>query len=298
MRKGGGRGVEGAASSALARGIRWRLMGSLLVVITAAIAVGTAIVGPLFLRAGGDSLVRQAVAGASLSKTSFGLTPSTHATTMDRLASEQDSLLATGHLTGLYASSVVKTVVSTVLVTSENNEVYRGPTDLPHRHLLGSPLQRRRVSSGAPRCSPQRTIEHAPPSLRRVDDHRQRPQARRSCPDPHHRRVPAPEPAERLLVRRSGATTSPSGRTPKSRLNSTRLTICSWRAPPPSRSRLLTCAQLTIQRALRPGALGIGNASAVRRDMLALKQRAAHRRVPRSKPVFRRCSPVLSISRA
>ena len=106
--------MKGAASSALARGIRWRLTGSLLVVITAAIAVGTAIVGPLFLRAGGDSLVRQAVAGASASKTSFELTPSTHATTLDGLAAEQRSLLRSGHLTGLYGPSVVKTMLSTV----------------------------------------------------------------------------------------------------------------------------------------------------------------------------------------
>ena len=60
--------MRGGARSVLVRGIRWRLMGSLLVVITAAIAVGTAIVGPLFVRAGGDSLVRQAIAGATASK--------------------------------------------------------------------------------------------------------------------------------------------------------------------------------------------------------------------------------------
>ena len=53
-----------AATSVLVRGIRRRLMGSFLVVITAAIAVATAIVGPLFVRAGGDWLVRQVVADA------------------------------------------------------------------------------------------------------------------------------------------------------------------------------------------------------------------------------------------
>jgi hypothetical protein len=59
----------------LVRGVRWRLMGSLLVVITAAIAVGAAVVGPLFLRAGGDSLVRQAVADATVSKPASRSTP-------------------------------------------------------------------------------------------------------------------------------------------------------------------------------------------------------------------------------
>lgn len=118
--------MRGAASSALARGIRWRLTGSLLVVITAAIAVGTAVVGPLFLRAGGDSLVRQAVADASAAKTSFALTPLSHAETLEGLAAEQRSLLAGGHLGGLYGRPVVRTVLSTVFLTSKKNEIYEG----------------------------------------------------------------------------------------------------------------------------------------------------------------------------
>ena len=118
--------MRGAASSALARGIRWRLMGSLLVVITTAIAVGTAIVGPLFLRAGADSLVRQAVADASASKTRFELTPTTGTVSLDGLAAKQRALLEDRHLAGLYGPSVVKTMVSTILATARNQEVYLG----------------------------------------------------------------------------------------------------------------------------------------------------------------------------
>ncbi len=42
----------------LVRGIRWRLGTSLLTVLTAAIAVGAAVLGPLYLRTAGDSVVR------------------------------------------------------------------------------------------------------------------------------------------------------------------------------------------------------------------------------------------------
>ena len=73
-------------------------MGSLLS-DHAAIAVGTAIVGPLFLRAGGDSLVRQAAGTAPASDTSFGLLPVTGAATLDGLAAERRSLLRSGQLT-------------------------------------------------------------------------------------------------------------------------------------------------------------------------------------------------------
>ena len=104
--------MRGGGSSALARGIRWRLMGSLLVVITAAIAVGTAIVGPLFLRAGGDSLVRRAVADASAPDTRFELVPVAGAATLGGLAAERRSLLRSGHLTWLYGTRVVQTMLS------------------------------------------------------------------------------------------------------------------------------------------------------------------------------------------
>ena len=50
----------------LLRGMRWRLGISLLTVLTSAIAVGAAVLGPLYLQAAGDSVVRTTVAAASL----------------------------------------------------------------------------------------------------------------------------------------------------------------------------------------------------------------------------------------
>ena len=116
--------MRGGARSVLVRGIRWRLMGSLLVVITAAIAVGAAIVGPLFLRAGGDSLVRQAVAGASVIDTRFELVRVGGAVTLDGVAAERRSLLASGHLSGLYGPPVVQTMFTRVLLNSMNGNPY------------------------------------------------------------------------------------------------------------------------------------------------------------------------------
>ena len=48
----------------LLRGMRWRAGASVLTVITSAIAVGAAVVGPLYLETAGDSAVRSAVTGA------------------------------------------------------------------------------------------------------------------------------------------------------------------------------------------------------------------------------------------
>src|SRR5579884_296206 len=48
----------------LLRGMRWRAGTSLLTVITSAIAVGAAVLGPLYLRTAGDSAVRSALAAA------------------------------------------------------------------------------------------------------------------------------------------------------------------------------------------------------------------------------------------
>jgi len=47
------------------RGMRWRLGISLLTILTSAIAVGAAVLGPLYLQAAGDSVVRTTLAAAS-----------------------------------------------------------------------------------------------------------------------------------------------------------------------------------------------------------------------------------------
>ncbi|MGE5617404.1 MAG: FtsX-like permease family protein [Candidatus Woesearchaeota archaeon] len=55
-----------ASALFLLRGMRWRLAISLLTVLTSAIAVGAAVVGPLYLRTARDSVLRSTVASASV----------------------------------------------------------------------------------------------------------------------------------------------------------------------------------------------------------------------------------------
>jgi hypothetical protein len=54
-----------ASIALLMRGMRWRLGISILTVLTAAVAVGAAVLGPLYLNTAGDSVVRTAVRSAS-----------------------------------------------------------------------------------------------------------------------------------------------------------------------------------------------------------------------------------------
>ncbi len=266
--------MKGAASSALVRGIRWRLTGSLLVVITAAIAVGAAIVGPLYLRAGGDSLVRQAVADASLSRTSFKLTPPTHTTTLDGLAAEQRSLLASGHLTGLYGPAVVKTLLSTVLVTSKSDEVWAGR--LTYRTGICSVLH---FSSGGCRTGPRdavvsdRTARALGVSVGSTIIGNDR---KREYPVPI--RITGvfrlPDLQSPYWLRDGGAFFS-FGQNSEKPLELDEVDDLFVASPaalalPPAYVR-----SLTTQSPLRPGTLGIGNASAVRRDVLDVKRRAA-----------------------
>lgn len=61
-----------ASRSLLVRGIRWRLGASLLTVLTvltATVAVGAAVLGPLYLRTAGDSVVRTTITSAPVYRT-------------------------------------------------------------------------------------------------------------------------------------------------------------------------------------------------------------------------------------
>ena len=164
----------------------------------------------------------------------------TGAATLGGLAAEQRSLLRSGHLTGLYGPPVVQTMLSAVHLTGMTGSLCE-PPDLPHRHLFDSPLQRRRVSKGSPGCGREQPHRTKTRDLRRVDDHRERLQGPASRPDPDHRRVSAPEPAERLLVRRPGSY-SPSGRAPAPGALSREVDDLFVAAPPPS-APLGTCAR-------------------------------------------------------
>src|ERR1700684_1758253 len=55
-----------ASAALLLRGMRWRLGTSLLTVLTSTIAVGAAVLGPLYLHTAGDSVVRSIVKSAAV----------------------------------------------------------------------------------------------------------------------------------------------------------------------------------------------------------------------------------------
>lgn len=57
------------------RGVRWRLGISLLTVLTSAVAVGAAVLGPLYLRTAGDSVLRRAISSASVEDRGVTLGP-------------------------------------------------------------------------------------------------------------------------------------------------------------------------------------------------------------------------------
>ena len=266
--------MRGWARSVLVRGIRWRLMGSLLVVITAAIAVGTAIVGPLFIRAGGDSLVRRAMASASLSDTTFELSPPAgEATTLDGLAAERRSLLRRGHLNRLYGPPVVQTMLTDFHLTSRTGHLYAsrltyrtgicsilhfsaggcrtGPRDAV---VSDRTAQRLGISVGSTITVKDRNDEH--PVQIRITGVYDLPNLHSAYwfgdPEPFFafgQSTPPPQVDEidDLFVASPSALALPSG----------------------------YVRSLTIQSGLRPGVVGIGNASAVMQHMLALEQRAA-----------------------
>ena len=258
----------------LVRGVRWRLMGSLLVVITTAIAVGAAVVGPLFLRAGGDSLVRQAVASASLSQTSFELDSATRSPTLDGLAAQAQSLLRSEHLSGLYGQRVVRTIVAPLLVTRVSTKqpylgalTYRtgicsvlhfsagrcatGPGEavvsdrMAHRFGIsaGSVITVNDLNRGSP-AQIRITGVFAVPNLQSAywfGNGATHFYFGQNTGRPQY--LPR---TDDLFVARPSAFTLPSA----------------------------YVRSLSIQSALRPGVLGIGNASAVRQEMSALQHRA------------------------
>jgi putative ABC transport system permease protein len=249
-------------------------MGSALVVVTAAIAVGTAIVGPLFLRAGGDSLVRQAVSGASASKTSFGLTSVTHATTLDGLAAEQRSLLKSGNLTDLYGPSVVESIRSTMLITGENGEVWFGR--LTYRTGICSVL---RFSAGGCRGGARdavvsdrsaRALGVTVGSTLAVNDRESDAPVQIRITGVFH--LPSPQSAYWFG---DAGTYFQFGQNTLKPLELDEVDDLFVASPAADALPPRYTTSLTTQTALRSGALGIGNASAVKQGLVALKRRAA-----------------------
>jgi putative ABC transport system permease protein len=249
-------------------------MGSLLVVVTAAIAIGTAIVGPLFLRAGGDSLVRRAVAGASASRTRFALTSTTRSTTLGELAAEQRSLLAREHLSGLYGPSSVETMLSTVLVSSKNREIYLGR--LTYRSGICSVLHfraggcRSGVLDAVVSDRTARALGVTVGSTVSVNDRKSEAPARIRITGVYD--LPNLQSAywfgEPALFFSFGQNSEKPLELDE--LDDLFVASPAALALPPAYGRTVA-----IQSGLRPGALGIGNASAVVRHLQSLQRRAA-----------------------
>ena len=262
----------------LVRGIRWRLMSSLLVVITAAIAVGTAIVGPLFLRAGGDSLVRRAVADASVRDTRFELVPVAGAATLDGLAAERRSLLRSGHLTWLYRPRVVQTMLAPVLLTGMTGPPYAsrltyrtGICSILHfstggcrpglRDAVVSNRTARKFGLSVGSTITVKDMKDEQPVRIRITGVFYLPNLQSAYwfgdPNPYFAfgqntpalpKAPSYREVDDLFVGSPAAFALPSG----------------------------YVRSFTIQSGLRSGVLGIGNASAVMRDMRALERHAAN----------------------
>jgi hypothetical protein len=73
--------------------MRWRAGACLLMVLTAAVAVGASVLGPLYLRAATDSLIRVSVAGASSVESGLTVSAQTGAhVTLAQLQSETQKL--------------------------------------------------------------------------------------------------------------------------------------------------------------------------------------------------------------
>ena len=96
------------------RGMRWRLGISLLTVLTSAIAVGAAVLGPLYLQAAGDSVVRTTLGAASIEDSGATLSaPPGAVASLDQLQSAERIVEAAGGLHRFYGAPIT-TVVSGV----------------------------------------------------------------------------------------------------------------------------------------------------------------------------------------
>ena len=96
------------------RGMRWRLGISVLTVLTSAIAVGAAVLGPLYLQAAGDSVVRTTLGAASIEDSGATLSaPPGAVASLDQVQSAERIVEAAGGSHRFYGAPIT-TVVSGV----------------------------------------------------------------------------------------------------------------------------------------------------------------------------------------
>jgi hypothetical protein len=115
-----------ARDGLLLRGIRWRLGASLLTVLTAMIAVATAVLGPLYLHTAGDSVLRRTVAAAAVQDRGVTvLTYSDQAHPLGAVERAERTVRSTG--AGRWYGAPITTVVSGVLLSSGKSQLLSGP---------------------------------------------------------------------------------------------------------------------------------------------------------------------------
>jgi putative ABC transport system permease protein len=109
----------------LLRGMRWRLGLSLLMVLTSAIAVGAAVLGPLYLWTAGDSLVRTTLASAAVEARGATISPALgQAGSLDQIRAAERGLARAGGLHHWYGAPITS-VLSGVLLAGPRSGLVR-----------------------------------------------------------------------------------------------------------------------------------------------------------------------------
>jgi putative ABC transport system permease protein len=108
----------------LLRGMRWRLGISLLTVLTSAIAVGAAVLGPLYLQAAGDSVVRTTVAAASVEDRGATLSaPPGAVPSVGQLQSAERTVVQAGGPDRFYGAPITSVLSGVGLVSRRSGPV-------------------------------------------------------------------------------------------------------------------------------------------------------------------------------
>ncbi len=114
-----------ASLALLLRGMRWRLGISLLTVLTSTIAVGAAVLGPLYLRTAGDSVMRTTVAAAAVEDrgATISVTPG-QATSIAQVQNAAQLVEAAGGVHRFYGAPITSVLSGVNLVGPRSGLVH------------------------------------------------------------------------------------------------------------------------------------------------------------------------------
>lgn len=117
-----------ARGGLLLRGMRWRLGASVLTVVTAAIAVGAAVLGPLYLNTAGDSVLRGIVASAPVQDS--GVTVYTRSDQTNQLGAVRRAeriVQGSGGARPLYGAAITTVTSGVILSNRDKSQLFWGP---------------------------------------------------------------------------------------------------------------------------------------------------------------------------